>query len=703
MDIDTSSEPKKNGQIKKDIEEYVNFFSDNVERYKRSMRFAFKETLDDRDRRVLKEMGKPPLEIPYIQAYLSRLLGEFSKQSPDVAVSGNGTGEDINVDTVDLVEGHMRNMLDCFHKKGNSNQVFKEQCGGGFSVLKVSTKYRNNETFEQDIVLGKSKDPVMCFFDPMAKLPSKSDGKYCGEIYPMTKKDFKKKYPKSSDIADEMSFNTSGSDGSNTMMTWSYKNGTKDIVLLADTFIVEYETRKLVLLSDNNTMLESKYNEMVKTWSNVEPPPSVAKRRMIEDEKIKRYVMLGEHIIEEEKTSLPGLPYIFVDGNSAFVYKTDTGGEIEQVVHSYIHNAMDAQKLLNYTCQTVANYSENYMQQKFVVDERGIVDEEQWAHPQRAAVLIGRSIDDKDRDVPPPKEVIQADLPASVMTTWQSMQNVMQNTLGSPYDAMLGTKKGDSGIAILEGVTQNNAVAMPFINGYLEALNAASTLILKMIPLYYVTPMTIPYTDKEGEKSFVKINDRLDDGSDDPSSLRMNYGENDLDVNVASGYSFAIQKDKSLKMMEGLAKAFPAFAEVINKKGLSIITDNLDIRGKDKLIQLIKETQEESENQPNQPNPVEQQLMIKQQEMVLRQREFDINTNLKNRELDIEQQKLVSNQEIAQLKFQQGLVNDAVQHEKVEAEISTHQADNLASLINSLLKKNEQEHQHTLDVMKAHK
>ncbi len=691
-----NKKPKKSCRIKKDIEEYFKFFEGNIKTYKKSMRFAFKETLDQRDRDVLKYTKKPPLQINYVQAYLSRLLGEFSKQSPDVTVSGNGTGSDMNVNTVGLVEGHMRCIFDYFHEKGYSNRVFKEQCGGSFSVIKVSTEYRNNETFEQDIVLSKAKDPVMCFFDPMAKLPSKSDGQYCGEIYPMTKKDAKKKYPEFADIIDEMAFNKKSSDGDSVPFSWSYKNGTKNIVLVADTFIVDYKKRMRVQLSDDKTMLESEYNRMIKEWDSIEPPPSVVKRREIKEKKIKRYVMLGEHVIKEEKTSLPELPYIFVDGDSAFVYRNDIDGEIEQVTHSYIHNAMDAQKLLNYTFQTVANFSENLMQQKYIVDERGIVEENQWTNPQEASVLIKRSIDEEGRDVPPPEPVNQADLPPSIMATLQSMQSTMQNTLGT-YDSMLGVNKSDlSGIAIQEGATQNNAVAMPFINGYLDALNSAACLILKMMPLYYVTPMTIPYIDEEGERHFIKINQRLSDGSNDPDSLRINYGENDLDVRVASGYSFAIQKDKSLKMMEGLSKAFPAFAEAINKKGLSIIVENLDIHSKDKLIKLINELQKEAENQPNQPNPVEQQMMLKQQELQMKKQQMEMEMQIKTRELDIRKEESENQVLMEKIKLQRDVANDVMRRE-------THEIDNAATLSEQMIKKVDQEHRHALDLMKAHK
>lgn len=690
---------KKNNKIKKDIEEYVGFFGDNVQRYKRSMRFAFKETLDDRDRRVLDEMDKPVLEVNYVQPYLSRLLGERAQQSPDVTVSGNGTGNEININTVDVVEGHMRNILDAFHKSGQSKQVSKEQCGGGYSVLKVSTEYRNDETFVQDIVLSKAGDPVMCFFDPMAKLSSKSDGKICGEFIPMTKKDAKEKYPKCVNIIDEMSFNVQSSNDNSATISWSYKNGTKDMVLLADTFVVESEKRKLVLLSDDKVMPVSEYNKMVKEWDDIGPPPSVVKHRTIDDEKIKRYVMLGEYILDEESTSLPGLPYIFVDGDSASVYKTDTGGEVEQVVRSYIHNAIDAQKLLNYTCQAVANYSENYMQQRFAIDERGIVDESQWENPQRAAVLITRSIDDKDREVPPIKEIVQQDLAPSIMSTWHGMQNVMQNTFGS-YDAQLGISGNAlSGESVTRSATQSSAVSAPFKDGLMDALNSVSALILKMIPLYYVTPMTIPHTDKEGEKNFIKINGRLPDGTNDPGALRLDYEKNDLDVNVAAGYSFALQKDKALKMLGDLSKAFPALAEEINEHGLAIIAENLEIHSRDKLIQLIKERQERQKsaaNQPKQPNPIEQQMMLKQKELALKEEQMRLDMEIKTRELEIRKEESENQVLMEKIKLQRDVANDIMRRE-------THEIDNAATISEQMIKKVDQEHRHAIDLMKAHR
>ncbi len=695
--------------FKKSIEEWFSFFKDNNKRYKQSMRFAFKETLSEEERQILEITHKPPIEINYIQAFLSKLLGEFSKHASEVSVSGNGRGQDVNVATVEIVEGHIRDIFDQFKKKGYVKQVFKEQCGGGFSVLEVFTDYTNNESFEQYMGLRKSDDPVMCFFDPMAKLPSKSDGKYCGKIYPMTKDEFKKQYSKYADKAEHMSFDTKNAVGENSPFSWSYHNMSVDIVLLAEVFQVEYKNRTLFELSDRSTMKESEYNAMVKDWDSIEPPPDISNRRKIKDMIIKRYVLFGEDILEKEQTSFPGLPYVFVDGDSAFIYRNDIGGEIEQVIHSYIHNAMDAQRLLNYTYQTIANFSENLMQQKYIIDERAIVDPDSWTNPQKASLLIKKSIDEEGNPIPDPVQPVhQADLPPSIMNTANQMQQVLQNTLGS-YDAQMGVnRKYVSGEAIEKGDIQNNAVSIPFRDGFDDAVNTVAELFVKMIPKYYITPTTMPYMDEEGERSFIKVNQLQPDGSNNPEYPMINYGENDLDIKVTSSHSFAIQKDKSLSMIIQLMKAIPSFAGLMDEKGgLPIILDNLDIRGIDKLKKLANDAAEKAEQQPNQPNPIEQQMMLKKQELAQKERQAQINAQIKMKEIEQKERQLVTEKEIAELNFQKDLMNDVVQHEKAQAEITTHRADNEAKLASNaarladhVLKREAQQHNHAVDLMK---
>ena len=701
MPAEKKGNEKKLKEFKKNVEEFNGFFVDNVKRYKYSMRFAFKETLSDSDRRKLKNLGKPILEVNYIQAYLSRLLGEFSKQAPECKVTGLPSGIDASgsptysqkqIQLNEYVESIFREIFYQYKKSGDKDFVLKEQCGGGYSVLKVKLEYSNDDNFDQVPVLTKSDDPTLCFFDPMAKRLSKSDGGYCGEKCPMTVDEFYKRFPNYKKDIEEIKSSASSGDDLKGAIKWKYKNGTKDIILVVDYYSVESRPKRKVLLADGTTKLESEYNKEKKESDTPDLLPAIVKRRTVREKFVKRYVFCGNEILEEEELPFKKLPYIFVDGNSALVYKDSDSNELQQVTNSYIWNAIGAQKMLNHTCQTMANFSENLMMQKMIADERAVVDPEAWTSPQTASTLLKRSIDDNGAPVPEPVIFVnQQDLPASVINTFGSMQNVMQNAFGS-YDAMLGINQKDlSGIAIQEGATQNNAVAMPYINGYLDAVSAVAELILEAIPVIHVTPSTIPVMDDEGNRSFIKVNDILPDGSPDPESIHLDYKDNELNVEVSSGYSFEIQKDKSLKMLSQLMGVFPQMAQTIDAYGQDVILDQINIRGVDKLKDIFKEVQlaKQQQQQQQQPDP---QMMQQQQDYAIKSQELA----LKDKELALKEREIEIKRQIEMIKLEQSKT-------RADAEIQNSAIDAQTKVAGHMLNHEDQQHRHTIDVMKVHR
>ena len=697
-----SGRDKKLEILKKNADDFVGFFEKNRKRYKKSMLFAFKETLSDEDRAKLEDLQRPILEVNYIQAYLSRMIGEASKQMPEPKVSGvpSGIGQDGSfnylpnqVNTTEFIESAYREIFLRYQQEGYANALLKEQYGGGYSVMVVNADYRNNKSFDMQISLKKGDDPTLYFFDPLAKKNTKVDGKYCGRFIPMLKKDAKEQYPKHAEKIEQLKpSSTSQSD----TIEWYYKNGKKDIVMIAECYCVEYKRKRMALLSDGSSVPQTEYNKVFKDSPMPDLLPTVVKVRTVKDPFIKRYVYVANEILEEETTSLPGLPFIFVDGNSAFVYRTSESKEVEQVVNSYIWSSIDVQKFLNVTVQSIANYSENYMPTKMIWDERAIVDAESLKTPQKYQTLLKRSVDERGEIPSPIIPMQQQDLPASIMSTFGSMQNVMQNTFGS-YDAMLGINKQDlSGIAIQEGATQNNAVAMPFINSLNDAVNAAADLILKMIPIYYATPMTVPVIDCEGSRSYKSINQIMPDGSPDPNSIQMDFDENDLHVEVSAGYNFEIQKDKSLKMLSDLMKTFPSMAQSIDQYGQDVILDNINIRGVDKLKEILKQAdaqkQQAQQQQGQQPNPAMIEMQLKQQELQLKMSQMQQDADYKNKKLMLDNQKLQSDLEIERLKLAQAQARG-------DAEIQNSAIDNAGKLAGHQLKQDDQHHRHAIELM----
>jgi hypothetical protein len=188
----------------------------------------------------------------------------------------------------------------------------------------------------------------------------------------------------------------------------------------------------------------------------------------------------------------------------------------------------------------------------------------------------------------------------------------MQSILGS-YDASLGINNNQlSGVAIVEGATQSNAAAMPYVVSFLQSLNQVAHIIVDLIPKYYVTPRTLPITLPDGKRSYALINQQ--------GGIALKYRSEQLEVSVNAGVNFAIQKTRALQQIIALMQASPLFAQFINTEGLPILLDNLEIRGIDQLKaqaeNFTEQLKVQQQQQMNQSNPLEEKINLEKSKLV---------------------------------------------------------------------------------------
>lgn len=109
--------------IKKNIEKSYEYFQDNVKRFNDFRQFVFQSSLSKGDRAILRETKKPILEFNSLEAFISRLRGEFSKQEPSIAVRLlDQNGLDPNLPPI--LEGHLRSIFDEANHNGCSYEVY---------------------------------------------------------------------------------------------------------------------------------------------------------------------------------------------------------------------------------------------------------------------------------------------------------------------------------------------------------------------------------------------------------------------------------------------------------------------------------------------------------------------------------------------------------------------------------------------------
>jgi hypothetical protein len=649
-------------RIKKNINESYIYFRNNREYFNQMRNFVFNTTITDEQRAALQELDRPLIEFNVVEAFISRLLGEFSKQVPGVTVHAEPTVSVPPIQTIDVVQGYMRHIITGLR----SNEVYKDQLSGGYSAMKVWTEYEHPKSFKQKICLDRVFDPLLCGWDPAAQKTHKGDGSYCFEIIPVTEEQFRAMY--GDDIVLDGCYK-----GSLEGFKWGFKSNRKNIIMLCNYYEKTSKRVMLYELPGGGCLTKAEYEEMLDMYvknNDIAQPPIPVQKRWTNIPKIDRYQIISTKVLERVDTDFIGLPLIFVDGNSVTIRKDSDGATIEQLTRSYVHNAVGAQKLKNLAGQTIANHIETLVEHKMKVAIESIPQqyEEAYTNVQSASNYMYKQFsDDGSQQYNPPQEVQKVPLPPEIMNTYMSAEQTIQAALGS-YDSALGLNKNQlSGVAIVEGATQSNAAAMPFVVNYLASLQQAADIVLDLIPKYLVTPRSIPVLTNEDKKEHVTIN-----GSD-PSSPKMNFDPADLKIMVSAGVNFEVQKTRAVQMLIELSNALPGMAQLINNpKGLAILADNLSIKGADQIKAMadeeVKEMEQQKEQAKNQPKPPPPEMVKLHQQ----QQKIDNQAAFGQGKLKVEQQNAITKRIETLSKSSDAKARIALQGEKDDTERMVH-------------------------------
>lgn len=664
----TVTEPENKSElqladIKKDIETSFKYFEKNFQTFREFFNMTFKSCLSQTDKDGLALIGKPPIEAPIFEAYVSRLRGEFTKQRPSINVHAAegfmGKLDDSYLKLLKVAQAHLDETIRQADARGFSDDIYKDTAAGGFSVARVLTEYVNDKSFMQRLVLEKVTNPCLCGFDPLAMLPHKGDGRYCFELYPMTQEEFAAEF--SEEKAKTFNFTRAVES-----FNWTYTNQDIKVVLVADYFVKVIKPVTLVRLAPHDfefgeTMTLPEYNEILNEWGKIEQPPVILERRKSSTTVIDRYQVCQNEKLDHKETFYPMLPLIFFDGNSAYVQE-ESGGQVRQMCKPYVYHAKGPQRLMNFAMQTIGQELEDMPRNTYMVPAGAIPKAyvKNWQFPQMAGVLPYLQYDQDRPDIryDPPQVVQRQQTPPLVQETYMSSQTIIQQTLGS-YDAILGINGRDiSGKAIEKGAMQSNAAAQPYYNNYIISLQRCCEVMVHLMPLIYKTPRTIPITLPNGKRDYQVINapypkvdkqkemlqkaqemgmggmnTQIDEeGNEEAESEQMeeaidfNYDPHDLNIIVEPGVNTHVQKQLSFELLTRAMEVSETLAEFFNRQGLPVILESLDLPGIESLKDMVEQFQaqmaQERQQAAQQPQEVDKiiQAQIQQAEMEMEAR-----------------------------------------------------------------------------------
>lgn len=686
--------------IKKDIETSYKYFTENAKRFREFMIIVFKTALTDADKDNLHLIGKPPIEFPILEAYISRERGEFAKTQPQIEISAAeglsiGRVDDSYIQLMKVLQGHTDEIIHEANANGFSDDMLNDTMGGGYGAAKVDTQYVNETSFMQKICLTRLIDPTLCGFDPLAEMPHKGDGRYVFELHPMTQEEFAAEFG----YEKAKTFNFTRALGN---FNWTYKNQQVKVVLVADYYVKVEKITTLVRLAENDldipeSMTLKEYNKMVKEWSRVEQYPVILEKRRSTTTRIDRYRVCQNEILDHVETFYPMLPIVFFDGDSKRIQNT-SGGQIEQMTRPYVLHAKGMQRLLNFAGQTIGQELEDMPRNTYMVPVQAIPKAyvKAYQQPQIAGVLPYNQFDPEQPTVrlDPPQVVQRIPTPPIVQETFVGAQNMVQQIIGS-YDAALGIQGDDiSGKAIREGAMQSNVVATRYILSYIRGLQRCIEIAVHLIPLIYTTPRSIPIRLPNGKRDYQVINaeypkvdkqkkmlqkaqemgmggmqneiesegDQEAESEEMEDAIMFNYEPKELNVRVKPGINARIQKHVSFELLTKAMSVSPTLAEFFNRQGLPVILESLDLPGIEGLkemveqfqAQMAQEMQQKSQMPTDTDKIVQAEVMKSQLEAQARDQKTQVDMALGIAKASLEKQR--------------------IENERLELELKAHEA-----------------------------
>lgn len=581
------------------VNRFYTLFKANFDHYVNMRDFIYDSSISQEERAKLAEKDGAAIEVNSLEHGLIELVNDFVKYSPTISLQ---FVEDIQEPKLEqqrkLLESHIRYKIEQAFSQGHLPKGLEQSLSGGFSYLKIEFDYDSDKSFNEEPIIKSVEDPRLIAFDLTDISDFKSEGSFWSEITPISGKNFKLIYKDQLDGGDIPS-----TTGTIIPSLWTYTDYYGDDKLY---FPCKYYKKiksndNLVKLADGSVMLESSYRTIrnaVKGTSYEKHVPIVVRKRPTIRSEIVRTTFIGNKILEEKNMKIKEFPFIFIAGNSKYLFGTkyrrlESGSVYSPLVtRSYLKSSAGPQMLRNMAVQRVADD---------VSDIRGadllIFNEATRNEDFKGIKNLRRSqtvyVDAFYKDtvggmtaIPPPMYLTRPSV-SSQLQTGNAIATEALNEVGANFKTGIQTNlpDGTSGDAIRELLLNQRNNAAPYIDNMLKVINRLSTLILTYALSIYTNDSVIGGIDDSGVSKLTAIN------TDGSSSLTVDEGM--FKLTVKSDMNAAVARSVNLRKLSFVFKDMPILAQFFNEQKGSYVLSLLDLDDSYELKKSFEQWQQE--------------------------------------------------------------------------------------------------------------
>ncbi len=606
----------------KELNTWNSYFQENITRGKDDLNFCLRDQWTAVERSEFTRLFKPCLTFNKLYDNTKKIVGEQRKNKPDLMVrslTGKAAQEqiDLRADLVRTIAYQSQNDL-------VYQTAFRSSLMMSYGAFQIALDYESARSFKKTIKYDLITDATMCAWDATAVKPHKGDGNYCSRRYIYTRDEFFATYPY---VTNPVSY-------VDPYMLLDLQWTTRDTITVCDRFKKEWFPLTIHALSNGMVVTEDEWKEAQETFHYQRKItegsivakiiengiPKIVNTRLTQDYRIMHYRLIRDQIIDFSEWPSRQLPIVFVDGDSYWI-------EGRQYTRSFIHEARDAQKLLNYSRSETAAELKNRRREQWIGTPDNIAGYEQdWRNPELQVAMLRARPDPKTGHLPqkmPAWEVSQG----LFMTSQAATQDIKEILGFSESDALQG--RDISGKARRERKMEGSMSAYVYFDNLNQALEQGGRIVNDLLP-YVIGDeerhMIITKADKKTQS--IILNKQEKDGS---VSNQLDKGE--FDVEISTGPSFAVQKEIALEFLAETLQAFPQAFPLI----ADLWSKNLDVQFMPQISERFKSLvppeiiAKEEGTEPPPPKADPQQQMM---EAEMQEKQAEIQAKMKKLELD---------------------------------------------------------------------
>jgi len=510
--------------------------------------------------------ARPCLTVNKLPQHVRLVTNEQRQNRP----TGRVIPADENADPLvaEIFDGIVRHIeymsdADVAYDTACDNQVIY-----GEGYIRLYTEYVSENSFDQDIKIGRIRNSFSVYMDPTIQDPCGQDAEWCFIVEDIEKKEYERLFPDATPIS--------------TMMTQGVGNEAKgmwikqDTIRIAEYFYKEHKKEKLNLYPGNVTAFNNSPEDKMLKMQFGKPLRS----REVDRTRVKWLKTNGFEVLEERDWAGKYIPVIRVIGN-----EFEVEGSI--FISGLVRNAKDAQRMYNYWVSQEAEMLALAPKAPFIGyggQFEGYEMNWKTANTNNWPYLeVNPDVTDgAGNPLPLPTRSSPPEAQIGLIQAKSGAGEDIKATTGQ-YDSSIGATSNErTGRAILARERQGDTSTYHYVDNLSRAVKYVTRQLVDLIPKIYDTQRVARIIKPDGEVGMAKINPQQ------PEAIRSIRDVNGIeiekiynpnvgtyDVQVSSGPSYMTRKQEAMDMMGQILQTNPALWSVAG----DLFVENMDWPG----------------------------------------------------------------------------------------------------------------------------